>query len=352
MAEHAVQVEVDDLIPARPVPLSRSPQVIPQRPPGPRPDQVHVHRQACGPQHIQQRPGDRPVSHIGRSVRAGHHYQNVQCRPVFGQVELVAHRIDSAGKRQPDRQRRRQLRIPHRLPVQPVQPRRPRDLYTAPVERPVPQRKIPMASRTAEHVREQCLAIGGDLLDRLRLEVLVEKRVPQVLLEIPRQPRLARLVGLVGRVGDRDVVLGGIPEAHPDLERPVWVLAPLGQPDHSLRGYLVRGHERAPRSRTTTRRSPSAVVNSATSISGWPGREFRSLATSRVTIAVIAVLATFTATGMATSVKTSGRYFPRAEASTLARPTARACSSASHAAASSTGLTATPGSSTITKRPT
>ena len=79
--ERAVQVEVDDLIPARPVRLGRRPQVRGQRLPRPGPHQVHRHRQARGPHRVQQRPGHRPVPHIPRPVRPGRHHQHVQRRP-------------------------------------------------------------------------------------------------------------------------------------------------------------------------------------------------------------------------------------------------------------------------------
>ena len=162
LAERAVQVEMDDLVPARPVPLRRRAQVLPQRLPGPRPHQVdrdrHARRAATPPAAAgtpsgTPHPAARPAapSPPGCSASAA---------PGGGSnFDGSAH---PPGDRQPYRQRPVQVRVPQRLPVQPVQPRRPAHLHPAPVKRPVPQPPVIMTRRPAEHLPEQRLPVLGE----------------------------------------------------------------------------------------------------------------------------------------------------------------------------------------------
>ena len=120
--------------------------MIAQRVPGAGPDQVHRHRQARLPQRVQQRPGNRPVTHIRGGRTAAPSPAGCSGGWPDGSSKSTAVPLDPAGDRQPHRQRRVQFRVPQRLPVQPVEPRRPADLEPTPVKRPLPQPAVIMGA--------------------------------------------------------------------------------------------------------------------------------------------------------------------------------------------------------------
>ena len=348
VAERPVQVEMGDLVPARPMPSAPpagARAAPPRYPAAPGPPSPAGPRFATRPAAA----GKRPVPHIPRAVRPRGHHQNVHRGPAARRLGPQRLPVDPAGHRQPHRQRRGQARIPQRLPVQPVQPRRPADLHPAPVEARYPATtgthewphpRTP-GKTTPPHTRRSAAPPPApDPYPGTGTANAARNTTPGA----PRPPHPP------GQPPSRHTRPS--PETHPHPERPIRALRPLGQPDHRPGSTPGRHYRPVPESRTTTTRSPSspACLSKLHAQLIRPGRP-QPQPPAGPPAHTPAVLAMLTASGITTSVKASGRKSPRPDISTDAAPTARACASVSHAVARSAGLTPTAGSTATTSRP-
>ena len=242
ITERAVQVEMDDLIPARPVRPVAARRCARQRLPGPRPHQIHRHRQpavaarpaAAGTPSGTPHPPARPAGPSPPECSA----------PAGPRAARTSTPADHpAGHRHPHRQRHRQIRVPQRLPVQPVKRRRPAHLQPAPVKPPVPQPPVVGISRARRAPARTAPARSrryGPTACRSRS--LSRNGIPQMLLEIPGQQLL------LGPASAGSVTVTSYSPAHRNSPAPRTThpaAASSLDPDHLPAD--TTGHRRAPR---------------------------------------------------------------------------------------------------------